>query len=428
METLDFTLKPEAAAKIHDILTCLAKFSDTVAIEARRERLSFTALNSSKSAYASCSLEGKTFFSTYECRPKNSAADGRFTCSMYSKALLSVFKPRLDDARGKDTAIDRCEVSVQDRPDKTECRFVVKMVCNQGVTKTYKLTYESVEVLHALFDKNAAKNHWSISSGLLKEYIEYFGRKTEQLDIYAEEDRVVFTSFTEKITNGKEILKQPLQTAVAVNVADFEKFSAQERMHTIISVKDFRAIVLHAETLKTSLNAYYSHPTRPLQLNYTSDGMYCEFTLMTAGDYVDTPPPSAAPVGPSRTTSRAPSTATERSESRSFRQDMPPPPAPTTRTSARRLGNSGAARKAPSPIPSEADSESLFVGQDEDAQWDPAESRNDEETLGWDASAENDVAIYPTFRDSGSLARTQSEESADGVAPTQRISQIKGLW
>jgi len=40
METLDFTLTPEAAAKVHDILMCLAKFSDTVTIEARRERVS----------------------------------------------------------------------------------------------------------------------------------------------------------------------------------------------------------------------------------------------------------------------------------------------------------------------------------------------------------------------------------------------------
>lgn len=39
MVVLNFTLTPEAAAKIHDLLVCLGKFSDTVAIEARRERV-----------------------------------------------------------------------------------------------------------------------------------------------------------------------------------------------------------------------------------------------------------------------------------------------------------------------------------------------------------------------------------------------------
>jgi hypothetical protein len=39
MVVLNFTLTPEAASKIHDLLVCLGKFSDTVAIEARRDRV-----------------------------------------------------------------------------------------------------------------------------------------------------------------------------------------------------------------------------------------------------------------------------------------------------------------------------------------------------------------------------------------------------
>ncbi|KAH8732369.1 hypothetical protein GQ44DRAFT_602539 [Phaeosphaeriaceae sp. PMI808] len=38
MVILNFTLTPEAASKVHDLLVCLGKFSDTVAIEARREK------------------------------------------------------------------------------------------------------------------------------------------------------------------------------------------------------------------------------------------------------------------------------------------------------------------------------------------------------------------------------------------------------
>lgn len=39
MVLLNFTLTPEAASKVHDLLVCLGKFSDTVAIEARQERV-----------------------------------------------------------------------------------------------------------------------------------------------------------------------------------------------------------------------------------------------------------------------------------------------------------------------------------------------------------------------------------------------------
>ena len=121
--------------------------------------------------------------------------------------------------------MERCEVSIQDRPDKTECRLVVKMVCRHGmcrlifsimmtlmaeptigVTKTYRLTYESIEVMHALFDKNAAKNRWSISANVLRTFIEYFGVGTEQLDMYSEAGKATFTSYTEKIMDGRGML------------------------------------------------------------------------------------------------------------------------------------------------------------------------------------------------------------------------------
>jgi cell cycle checkpoint control protein RAD9A len=73
----------------------------------------------------------------------------------------------------------------------------------QGVIKTYKLTYESVEVMHALFNKNAAKNTWTIGASTLRSFAEYFGANTEQLDISTENGRATFTSYTEKVMNGQ---------------------------------------------------------------------------------------------------------------------------------------------------------------------------------------------------------------------------------
>ena len=80
-----------------------------------------------------------------------------------------------------------------------------------------------------------------------------------------------------------EILKQPLHTAVSIDVNDFEEFGAQEQLHIAISVKDFKNIVVHADTMGTIITAMYSQPSRPLQFSYTKEGMKCEFTLMTIG-------------------------------------------------------------------------------------------------------------------------------------------------
>jgi cell cycle checkpoint control protein RAD9A len=360
---------------------------------------------------------------------------------MYTKALLSVFKGRLHDPLGRDGAIDSCEVSVQERDNEAQCRFIVKMVCNQGVIKTYKLTYEAVDVMHALFDRSVAQNRWSLHSGAVKEYIEYFGTKTEMLDISAGEDqRCVFKSYTEKVTNGKEILKHPLATAVAVNTSDFEDFSVQSGLHIIISVKDFKAIVVHADTLKATLKAYYSQPARPLQFSYGCDGLVCEFTLMTSGDYTAAPPTPAvtpAPTYASRQASRTPSAMTENTATRSMRSNMAPPVEPASRHDrSGRLRNPGS-RPSSSAAPSqttEQDPESLFIphgdgqGQDdEELAWEPMDY-DKEETLGWDASADHDASVFPTFRDSGSMPTTGAVDDNEVFEPTQRVSQVKGLW
>jgi cell cycle checkpoint control protein RAD9A len=71
-----------------------------------------------------------------------------------------------------------------------------------GVLKTYRLQFEPVAPMHALFVRESAKNHWSISSKTLREFVEHFGPGTEQLDIYSGDGRVSLTSFTEKIVSG----------------------------------------------------------------------------------------------------------------------------------------------------------------------------------------------------------------------------------
>ena len=93
----------------------------------------------------------------------------------------------------------------------TECGSICLLIFS-GMTKTYRLTYESVEVMHALFDRTAATQRWKISARVLREYIEYFGPKTEQLDLLAQEGKAVFTSFTEKIQDGKGEQRQRLIT------------------------------------------------------------------------------------------------------------------------------------------------------------------------------------------------------------------------
>lgn len=288
------------------------------------------------------------------------------------------------------------------------------------MTKTYRLNYESVVVSHALFDKATALNSWKISSRLLREYIEFFSPKTEQLDFTSKDGKAIFTSFTEKIMDGKDILKQPLETAISISVDDFEDFHTEENVHITISVKDFRAIVTHAETLKGSMSAHFSRPARPLQFSYQSTGMDCQFVLMTkGGDYTPsaTPAPRTESRQPSREVSRQPSHAPiVMSRQPTITPDpslnevmnivekkgpptrqttgMGPPPKPVTMTTLRERRQLNAPGRvfSQATTASDRESESLFMPRhdDDEGQWDPPdfEQEEPEEMLGWDVHAD----------------------------------------
>lgn len=162
-----------------------------------------------------------------------------------------------------------------------------------------------------------------------------------------------------------------------------------------ITVKDFKAITLHAESLKTSISAQFSYPNRPMRLSYTEHGMQCDFILMTIGEY------RGPSVTPSLGTSRGPSAArslpqpiSQDRSSQSHAADrtstMPPPVQPASRSFIREPSTSQRQqRPSPPPPKSSLDPESLFISQydDENGQWGDKALDDEEDTVGWGASA-----------------------------------------
>ncbi|KAE8351092.1 Rad9-domain-containing protein [Aspergillus coremiiformis] len=396
MISLSFSLAPEALYQLHDVLTCLAKFHDTVAIEAEFDLLRLSVLNSTKTAYSAFVFEADRFFESYSFdmpRASRNARSERFCCQLYLKGLLSVFKGKTG-GRDKDTAVERCEVELHERPDQTECRLAIKMICGLGVIRSYKLTYESTTVNHAVFDRTTATNQWTIEPKFLREITDHFSPSAEQLDIYSESGKVIFTSFTTKITDGKEILKKPVHTSVAIDKKDFEYFLAEDNLHIVIFLKDFKAVIAHAESAHSAITARYTRPTRPLQLAYDFGGIKTEFTLMTAGESdLGISDSSHAPELSARQTP-APVNISRASVASNTR-DMPAPRARsirpltgTPRASARGTETNSQSQRPP---PASIQFDSLFVPADDDRQWDvPNEEEEEaaEDRLGWDATGD----------------------------------------
>lgn len=200
------------------------------------------------------------------------------------------------------------------------------------------------------------------------------------------------------------VLKKPLQTSIAVEVDEFDDIDVEDKLHIVISVKDFRAIIQHAGIIGNDVSARYSIPARPIQLAYTGDAISCEFLIMTVGERGSNPGQKTKKGrknqtnGPrleatSRRTSVAPS---ETRQAPRAQEPVPSRPhqAPTPQLSAARASASriGAFDLRPSqrpPLAATMRSESLFV---DDEGWEPVrdedEDAEEDARLEWDHSAD----------------------------------------
>ncbi|KAK2035212.1 hypothetical protein LX32DRAFT_688854 [Colletotrichum zoysiae] len=455
MAILNFTLSEDAVAAFRDVLTCMNKFSDDVSLEAKKDKLILTALNQSKSAYSCFTFATNRFCSRYQFEGSAQYRD-KFYCTLHIRSLASIFRSRVGGDtqrdREKESTIDRCDVAVQDGPG-VKSRLIVKLVFRNGMyslwsgmTSTHRLPFEVAVPVHAKFDTDEAVHHWTIPSRTLRQLMEHFGPGVELLDINSDGEHVNFTCFTEKTTNGDEVLKKPLHTSIAIEVDEFEDIEVEDKLRIVISVKDFRAIIQHAGITGNHITARYSSPARPIRFTYPGDGISCEFLLMTVGERGNPAQKTkkgkanAANAAPrqqleaaSRRHSAAPSEIPQPAEQPPAQSMLPPPPPASAAKSVVAARTSlFDLRPSQRPPPATNHSEGLFV--DNDYEWEPVRDEEDEDAeenarLEWDHSNQPTASATHLGR---AVAEQNNEfeptqASSVGLEPTQRISDVRRL-
>lgn len=160
----------------------------------------------------------------------------------------------------------------------------------------------------------------------------------------------------------------------------------EEKLHIVISVKDFKSIIAHAGTINTTVKALYSHPSSPMQLTYSDEGIMSEFILMTIGESRGTSAAPTSRANSKRPASRPPLEATPSSK-RPSNHEMRPPSTSAAPSINREAARSKASRPSPPPPQPSIQSDALFFPQaDDDRRWDPVNfDEEEDEMLLWDA-------------------------------------------
>jgi cell cycle checkpoint control protein RAD9A len=187
-------------------------------------------------------------------------------------------------------------------------------------------------------------------------------------------------------------LKQQLQTTITIDRLDFDTFDADEHVHVGISVKDFKAIVAHADSLRATVTATYSHATMPLQLTYSDGGMQCAFTLVTMSEYLGNPiklapRPHDQPIQPPQTNRPPTNAPTAQNLQMAAPTTMPAPPLPASRSFSRDLTSHTSGWASPPPPQASINQESLFLADDDededDRRWGAGDYMDEGDTVRW---------------------------------------------
>ncbi|KAL5217976.1 hypothetical protein ABZP36_018660 [Zizania latifolia] len=159
-------------------VTCLARVGSDLVLQARPAKLELHTLNSSRSAYASISLE-RDFFDEFRISSAASASGPSSTplqCSVLLKSVLSVL-------RTPTTALDRIAASLP-HPDATKLQLTLH--CLNGVRKTYWIACSAEpEVQTLALDRSNFSSRLAIRPRDLARLLSNFQSSLQELTIIA---------------------------------------------------------------------------------------------------------------------------------------------------------------------------------------------------------------------------------------------------
>lgn len=200
---------------------------------------------------------------------------------------MSIFRSRnIESKDSRDSSVEKCELKLlYPSEDAAECQLLIRLICKHGVRKTYKLQYESSSAtMHAIIDKTTTHNRFIIAARAMKEVMDHFAPRAEELTLTVSAGSLLLTSFTEGVVSDREVLKQPVHTSISIEDKEFDFMEVDEDIQITFGLREFKALGGLCDLLSTELSVHYSDAGKPLLVEFEKDGMTGEFIVATTAD------------------------------------------------------------------------------------------------------------------------------------------------
>ncbi|OAX43299.1 hypothetical protein K503DRAFT_789596 [Rhizopogon vinicolor AM-OR11-026] len=274
-------------------LTCLSRYGDDLVIYANSEYLSFSATNSSLSAY--CRFKyGRRFFSRYKFKD-GTMGDGveDVKGQLLAKTLLSILKHKTIEK-----TVDRCEFTIveatdlyeQDEPDEDqdtlESRLIIRLHCKYGIIKTHRLPLLiPTSLLSPGVPDSEDESRFTIGPRAIKDITEHFpnarGAKSDPQLVWTFGDTEVEVKSLESSIDTRG--KAQLSTELTISADEFDVYEVYASPTTIgFHLREFNATIAFADSMGLCLDLRFTDPSAPLFIDVEGDESECLFVISTS--------------------------------------------------------------------------------------------------------------------------------------------------
>ncbi|KAM4732721.1 cell cycle checkpoint control protein RAD9A [Anableps anableps] len=244
----------------------LSRIGDELYVEPQEDGLALRSVNSSRSAYA-CFLFAPLFFSRYFI-PKGL----NFRCKMAIKSVQAVFKSLATFEK----TVEKCHIGLDEQKD----RLTFTLHCKHGLLKTHNLSYQDSESLEAVFDKDSCANMFRAQPRVLVDTVVHFPTSLEEVTVTVSDERMWVRNHVEdEAERSKAML-----TELCLAADEFDQFAVKCHNSITFCLKEFRGLLLFAESTGLPVSMYFDEPGSPVVLSVTDSVLEGNFVLATLSD------------------------------------------------------------------------------------------------------------------------------------------------
>uniref|UniRef100_A0A3P9L5J3 Cell cycle checkpoint control protein n=1 Tax=Oryzias latipes TaxID=8090 RepID=A0A3P9L5J3_ORYLA len=244
----------------------LSRIGDELYVEPQEDGLALRSVNSSRSAYA-CFLFAPLFFSRY------SIPDGRnFRCKIAIKSVQSVFR----SLATLEKTVEKCHIELNEQKD----RLTFTLHCKHGLLKTHNLSYQDSESLQAVFNKDTCTNEFRAQPRVLVDTVAHFPPSLEEVTVTVSDERMWVRNHVEDETERSKAML----TELCLASDEFDHFVVKTPNSVTFCLKEFRGLLVFAESSNLPVSMYFDEPGSPVVLSVTDGVLEGNFVLATLSD------------------------------------------------------------------------------------------------------------------------------------------------